>query len=178
MKKTKLCAKSLALLLTLALCLVCLSAPAFAAAEPDYTFGEAGYFSHISNGYNTAGFYYADDWFLADPAVRNDGLALISAKLAASAADAGHGEGFLEALGFSDLVSRHYGSAANDCAFVAGSKTIKKDGRDVTLMAVAFQGGEYGKGYRQPTHIQTTLQHIHRTAISTTVRGVHTVFHS
>lgn len=150
MKKTKLCAKSLALLLTLALCLVCLSAPAFAAAEPDYTFGEAGYFSHISNGYNTAGFYYADDWFLADPAVRNDGLALISAKLAASAADAGHGEGFLEALGFSDLVSRHYGSAANDCAFVAGSKTIKKDGRDVTLMAVAFQGGEYGnKGWQQ-----------------------------
>lgn len=150
MKKTALFLKPLVLLLALALCLACLSAPAFAAAEPDYTFGEAEYFSHISNEFKTTGFYYADEWFLANPAVRNDGLALVSAQLATSAADEEHGEAFLKALGFSNVVSRHYGSAANDCAFVAGSRTIEKDGRKVTLLAVAFQGGEYrNKGWQQ-----------------------------
>ncbi|MBQ4506202.1 MAG: S-layer homology domain-containing protein [Firmicutes bacterium] len=139
-----------ALLLTLALVLGSVPGAAFAAGDDGLFYGKAEYYSKISKSYVTAGFYCSDDWFLGDPAARNDGLALVSAKLAASAGDADHGEAFLEALGFDNIASKRFASSENDCAYTVGTKTIDNGGKVVTLAAVVFQGDNYGdKGWQQ-----------------------------
>lgn len=134
-----------ALLLTLALC-VGFVPRAAQAAETEPQFAKVSYFSKISNACVGDSACWDDGWFLADAAERNDGLALLSAQLSASAADANGGAAFLTALGF-DAASRRFDSAdPDDCAYTLGTKTVA--GR--TVVAVVFQGDLYGaKGWRQ-----------------------------
>ena len=128
-----------ALLLSLALCLGALP-PAARAAEPEPQFAKISYFSKISNAYVGDSCCWYDDWFLADAAERNDGLALLSAQLSASAADANGGAAFLTALGFDAESHRFESEDPDDCAYTLGTKTVA--GR--TVVAVVFQGDLYG----------------------------------
>ena len=126
--------------------------PGFAlAAEPGYRYGTLQYFSSITQEYVGDTFYYTDQWFLGDPARRNDGLALVSAQLAAAVTDdPQYGLDLLTQLGFEASAHRFDSELPDDCAYVMGTKTIQADGRDRTLIAVAFQGTAYGgKGWRQ-----------------------------
>ncbi|MBO4881442.1 MAG: S-layer homology domain-containing protein [Firmicutes bacterium] len=131
----------------LAFALIAGSVPGTAFADDtDYQFGAAEYYSKISKDYVPVDFYYTDDWFSAGPAQANGGLALISAKLAASGGEAEHCAAFLSALGFTDVASKRFGSTENDCAYTIGTKTV--NGK--TLAAVVFQGDLYGdKGWQQ-----------------------------
>ena len=139
----------LALLLSVLLCCGCLPNAVFAAEEGnrEYQFVRTAYYSKISNAYVGDSSYYSDDWFLADPTVKNESFALLSAQLAMSAAEGGGGAAFLETIGFTDVKVCRYDSADPlDCAYVCGIKTL--DGR--TVIAVVFQGDLYGdKGWQQ-----------------------------
>ena len=121
------------------------------AAEPDYRYGTLKYYSVISGGYVDDSYYYTDQWFLEDAAERNDSLALVSAQLAAAVtSDPQCGLDLLAQLGFEAKAARFDSDARDDCAYVLGTKTVQTDGTPYTLVAVAFQGADYGeKGWQQ-----------------------------
>ena len=122
-----------------------------AAAEPERQSGTMEYYSTVTGEYVPVRYDYSDRWFLADPAARNDSLALASAQLAMAAGEWEHGAAFLEELGFADASGRRYDSEdQTDCAYTIGTKTIRSGGGDCTLVAVAFQGTFYGEdGWQQ-----------------------------
>ncbi len=124
---------------------------ALAIEEPSYEYGIGEYYSAITKDYVTDRFEYTDQWFFENAVSRNDRLALISAQLAASAADAIHGTEFLRALGFENAEAKRYQSEqSDDCAYNIGTKTLSAEGKNVTLAAVVFQGAEYGsEGWQQ-----------------------------
>ena len=122
-----------------------------AAAEPGERSGTLAYYSTVTGEYVPVRYDYSDQWLLADPAARNDRLALVSAQLASAAGEGERGAAFLKALGFADASGHRYDSEdPSDCAYVLGTKSIHADGRDCTLVAAAFQGSFYGdKGWQQ-----------------------------
>ena len=87
MKKSSL--KALALILSVLLCCGCLPHAAIAAEESnqEYQYVSTEYYSKVSNAYVGDSAYYSDEWFLSDPSVKNDRLALLSAQFAISAAE-------------------------------------------------------------------------------------------
>ena len=121
------------------------------AAEGEYRYGTLRYFSTVTQDYVGDSWYYTDQWFLEDPALQNDGLALLSAQMAAAVTDTPeYGLDLLTGLGFSARAERFASDSPDDCAYVMGTRSIRKDGKDCTLLAVAFQGAGYGgKGWRQ-----------------------------
>lgn len=121
------------------------------AAEPAERYGTLGYFSSAAGEYVADSYYYSDQWFSASPSDRNDSLALISAQLASAATDEFHGTALLRGLGFADAAVCRYGSGEpDDCAYTIGTKQIRRDGLPCTLVAVTFQGADYGqKGWLQ-----------------------------
>ena len=147
MKKSSL--KALALILSVLLCCGCLPHAAIAAEESnqEYQYVSTEYYSKVSNAYVGDSAYYSDEWFLSDPSVKNDRLALLSAQFAISAAEGQGGEAFLKALGFSDVKACRYDSKDPlDCAYVCGKKSVE----DKTILAVVFQGDLYAdKGWQQ-----------------------------
>ena len=120
------------------------------AADPERS-GTMEYYSAITGDYVSSRYEYSDQWFLGAPAARNDRLALVSAQLATAAGDGEHGAAFLKELGFADASGNRYDSEdPADCGYAIGTKTIQRDGKDCTLVAVAFQGTFYGeKGWQQ-----------------------------
>ena len=147
MKKTGL--RFLSLFLSAVLCFGSLPYTVLAAEESgqEYQYVSTEYYSKISKAYVGDSSFFSDEWFLTDPAKKDDRLALLSAQLAMSAGEGEGGEAFLKAIGFSDARSCRYDSADPlDCAYVCGTKTV--DGK--TVMAVVFQGDLYGdKGWQQ-----------------------------
>ena len=121
------------------------------AAEPQHRSGTIEYYSTIAGDYVSTWYDYTDQWFLGDPAARNDRLALVSAQLALAAGEGERGAAFLKELGFADASGHRYDSEdPADCAYAIGTKTIRSDGKDCTLLAAAFQGTGYGdKGWQQ-----------------------------
>lgn len=127
------------------------SGAVLAVEKPDYQYGTMEYYSTVTGEFISDSYYYADQWFLEDASVRNDSLALVSAQLSSAAADDTHAVSFLKELGFDDASAERYDSGRpDDCAYTIGSKRIEKNGSDCTLVAVAFQGAQYGsKGWEQ-----------------------------
>ena len=142
--------RMLSCLLAFALCIGFL--PGIASAEqPEYIYETIEYYSSITGDYVGDTCYYTDSWFNADPATQNDSLALISAQVAAAATDGERGAAVLKKLGFEDAAANRYDSTdENDCAYIIGTKDIETAGGTARLVAVAFQGAQYGdKGWQQ-----------------------------
>ncbi len=137
----------LALLLALCQCAGLFTVSA-RAAEEEYRYEKLSYMSVISGSYIEDSCYYTDEWFLADSTARSDSLALLSAQLALTTADAQRCAEFLQTLGFTGVFSARYESAdPDDCGYTMGQKTL---GNGRTLIAVAFQGADYGdEGWQQ-----------------------------
>ncbi|MCR5681095.1 MAG: S-layer homology domain-containing protein [Clostridiales bacterium] len=152
-KKTRI--RLLSFLLALALCIGAVPSAVFAAeeSEEDYQTAKLEYFSKVLNEYVTDSCYYTDKWFDADPAVRNDSLALWAAQLAAgSTDDSNHVVATLTALGFDAAGKRYDSTSADDSAYILGTKTL--DGRK--LAVVSFQGDLYGdKGWQQNVKVNS-----------------------
>ena len=121
------------------------------ASEPERRSGTVEYYSTVTGDYVSSRYDYSDQWFLGDPAARNDRLALVSAQLAAAAGEGERGAAFLKELGFADASGHRYDSEdPADCAYTIGTKTVRSAGGDCTLVAAAFQGTFYGeKGWQQ-----------------------------
>ena len=137
-------------LLICALCVGLLPHTAYA-AEQTVQNETLEYYSIVSDAMVRDTCRYTDDWFRETAGTRNDGLALISAQLAAASADAACSSALLRKLGFDDVTAARYDSEdPGDCGYVAGIKTISVDGRDTRLAAVAVQSSRYGdKGWQQ-----------------------------
>ena len=127
------------------------SGAVLAVDKPDYQYGTMEYYSTVTGEFISDSYYYTDQWFLGDASVRNDSLALVSTQLSSAAADDTHAVSFLKELGFADASAERYDSnRPDDCAYTIGSKRIEKNGSGCTLIAVAFQGAQYGsKGWQQ-----------------------------
>ena len=125
-----------------------------AADGKEYVFGTSEEYSTFSSDYLKDSFFFSDSWFKADPAERNDDLALVSMQLAAACIDddpSGSGADFLEKLGFSGIGFRNFASDdPDDCAYVYGSKETDAG----TVIAVVIQSYSLnevikGKGWKQ-----------------------------
>ena len=140
----------LSILLLLAMLAGLLPGTARAAEEPEEQYGVMRYYSTVTGDWAADGWRYSDRWFFADAAERNEPLALLSAQLAAAAAEEAGGAAFLDSLGFQTRAKGYDGGDPDGCAYVLGIKTIRQDGAARTLVAAAFQGSEYGgNGWRQ-----------------------------
>ena len=141
----------LAFVMALAMLGGLLPGSALAVKEQADQYGAMEYFSKITSTYIPDDYYYTDQWFLGDAAQRNDSLALASAQLAASVTDdPRYGVRFLTDLGFRAAAKRFESTARDDCAYVMGTKSISDGSSSRTLVAVVFQGAEYGdKGWQQ-----------------------------
>ena len=87
--------------------------------------------------------YYSDEWFFADPAERNDELALMSIQLMAAthSNDADSlGSAALKELGFEEVgYTALHDDPQGDVAFVWGKKTISDGSGSYTLVAIVMQ---------------------------------------
>lgn len=132
---------------------------AWAADASSYRSGEVTEYSTYAVGEMLSdSYYYADDWFLEDPSVQNDELALASMQLVAAAVDDdadGYGGAFLRDLGFERVGFVTSGdSAADACNYTWGTKTIQDNGETYTLVAIAVQSYSFDqstkeKGWKQ-----------------------------
>ena len=100
-------------------------------------------------------FYYSDDWFLENPEVQNDALALVSMQLTAAAIDGdpdGLGTAFLKELGFGNTGLSDFASTdPTDCNYTWGTKELD-DGTAlvaVVIQSYAFDQATKIKGWQQ-----------------------------
>ena len=109
------------------------------------------YLSSVSKELIEDTFVFSDEWFLNDPAERNDRLGLASAWMAALSKEGEAPAEVFKNLGFLNVKAVRYDSTqTDDCAYVIGTKEIIRDGKTATLVAVVFQGRNYGaKGWLQ-----------------------------
>ena len=112
-------------------------------ADSEY-FGTAEWNSTFTSGTTiTDSFYYSDDWFLEDPAVQNDQLALVSMQLVAAATDNdenGTGATFLRKLGFTQVGFGGFEEADPEgCNYTWGTKTIGEGEDAFTLEVIVIQ---------------------------------------
>ena len=76
------------------------------ASEPERRSGTVEYYSTVTGDYVSSRYDYSDQWFLGDPAARNDRLALVSAQLAAAAGEGERGAAFLKECGAKVILAR------------------------------------------------------------------------
>jgi len=117
-------------------------------------FGTARWYSTLNAGSTvTDSFYYSDEWFLEDPEVQNDALALVSMQLTAAAVENdenGAGTEFLEKLGFEQTGLAGFDNEdPQGCNFTGGTKTIEADGDVFTLAAVVIQSHSRDQSVKQ-----------------------------
>ncbi len=150
----------LAIAALLALTQIAVYAPKANAEEADsYQFGVTEIYSSYTPGkVLNDSYYYSDDWFRADPAERNDELALLSMQLLSAATDGeadGIGTLFLKKLGFDEVEPVGFSSGDPDgCNFLKAKKKIG----DETLIAIVIQSYTFDKetkkdGWTQNFHI-------------------------
>ena len=141
MLKTK--TRLLSVFLALLLCFGAIPSAIFAADTAEILQTTLHYYSKVTKTYVTDSCWYTDDWFAADPADRNDALALLSAQLSAAATDTpSRVEDLLGALGFETAAYDYDGTAPDRTAFVVGKKALT-DGKK--LAAVVVQSDLYGE---------------------------------
>ena len=135
--------RSISILLSILLIIIPFSAYGDPQEDPEH-FGTAEYYSTYTAGTTIKdSYYFSDDWFLDDPEVQNDALALVSMQLVAAAVDNdenGIGAGFLKSLGFEQ--TGFYGFEEADpqgCNFTWGTRIIGSGDDAFTLVAVAIQ---------------------------------------
>ena len=115
-------------------------------AEESERFGLVNWYSTYSSGSTIQdSFYFTDDWFMQDPEVQNDALALVSMQLTAAAVtddEDGTGISFLKSLGFEQTGLSGFEEAdPQGCNFTWGTKTIGTGEDAFTLVAIAIQSG-------------------------------------
>ena len=111
--------------------------------DPEY-FGTVEYASTFTAGTTMKdSFYYSDEWFLEDPEVQNDALALVSMQLVAAAVnneEDGTGVRFLKALGFEQTGFTGFDEEdPQGCNFTWGLKTIGTGDDAYTLAVIVIQ---------------------------------------
>ena len=118
-----------------------------------YIFGTSEEYSTVSAGEMlTDSFYYTDDWFSQDPAVRNDSLALVSMQATAAAVEEGkdgHGGAFLTNLGFENITFVNRGVSEDACNYLYGTKTVTDESGTYTLVAVVIQSYSFDDGVKE-----------------------------
>ncbi|MBQ9030957.1 MAG: hypothetical protein IJ106_05825 [Parasporobacterium sp.] len=112
--------------------------------EDPERFGTLEWYSTFTAGSTIKdSFYYSDDWFLEDPEIQNNALALVSMQLTAAAVpgdENGTGTTFLKNMGFEETGLSGFGEADPEgCNFTWGTKTIGSGEDAFTLVVVAIQ---------------------------------------
>ena len=146
-----------ALLLTAAMLLLSFTlygASSDAAPEEAERFGTIKWYSSFTAESSIKdSFYYSDDWFLEDPEVQNDALALVSMQLTAAAVEDdenGLGTAFLNSLGFEETGLSGFDQADPEgCNFTWGTKTIGTGEDAFTLAAIVIQSLSFDQTAKQ-----------------------------
>ena len=125
-----------------------------ASSEEAQRFGTLEWYSSFTSQSSIKdSFYYSDEWFLEDPEVQNDALALVSMQLVAAAVvndENGTGTTFLKNLGFEQTgLAGFENPDPEGCGLTWGTKTIGEGEDAFTLAAIAIQSLSFDQAVKQ-----------------------------